>query len=190
MIHNILAFLKGELNERVDFKGDAVGYIDSIKDPPTFYSPLSLFLVNLEEEAQLRQADRYVHINANGQKQPAKPPLRLVMNILFAAKPSSEANYETAIGCLTEVMKFFQANPVLDPVRFPRMNEALTHTGGQQLMVEYHPLTYAQQNEIWSALKSAYLPSVCYRVKMIVYQEEPTVLEGEIETTTLTFRQT
>ncbi len=166
---------------------DAVGYIDSIKDPPAFHSPLCLFLVNLEEETQLRQADRYVHINVNGQKQPAKPPLRLIINILFAAKPSARADYETVIGYLSEVMRFFQANPVLDPAQFPNMSK--NGLENWKLIAEFKPLTHAQQNEIWSSLKSAYLPSVCYRIKMIVYQEEPTVIEGEIETTTLTFRQ-
>lgn len=166
---------------------DAVGYIDYTKDPPAFHSPLSLFLVNLEEETQLRQADRYVYMNANGQKQPAKPPLRLILNIMLAAKPSASANYEVAIGYLSEAMKFFQANPVLEPVQFSSMIK--NGLENWKLIAEFKPLTYAQQNEIWSSLKSAYLPSVCYRIKMIVYQEEPTVLEGEIEMTNLIVKQ-
>lgn len=189
MIDQVLTFLKAELNDLLEQSGERekVDFIDSSKDPPAFSSPLSLFLVGFEEETQLRPADRFVHTNDNGQKQAAMPPLRLILNVMFAAKPTSGSAYSTCARHLSEVLKFFQANPLFTPVLFPKMKDA--DLGGIRLVVEFKPLTYAQQNEIWSSLKCAYLPSVCYRVKMIVYQAEPTVLEGEIETTTLTLRQ-
>lgn len=187
MIDKILTFIKEELNGAFHGnEGVIVDFLDSSKDPPLFSSPIVLFLANLEEETQLRAADRFLYFNNNGQKQPSMPPLRLILNVIFAAKPKTSVAYETGIQYLSEVLKFFQANPVFSPVQFPKMMKDL---GDMKLIFEFKPLTYAQQNEIWGSLKSAYLPSVCYRVKMIVYQEEPAVLEGEIEKTEFTLRQ-
>lgn len=191
MVGKMIFFLKETLNasfrekEGSSFEGEVVDFIDHGKDPPVFHFPISVMVVNFEEETQLRSADRY-SLAAHGQKYPAFPALRLMAHLLFAAKPSSPANYENALEQLANVMKFFQANPVFSPGQYPLMYDK--GLGDQKLTVEMLPLTYAQQNEIWSALKSAYLPCVCYRVKMIVYQEEPASMAGEIEKTEFNFR--
>ncbi|MCB9304634.1 MAG: DUF4255 domain-containing protein [Lewinellaceae bacterium] len=187
MVGEVLEFLKGELNAVLEKTEGSVDYIDHKEDPPHLHSPVSMLLVNFEEENQLRPADRYSSLNVYGIKQPAQPPLRLFLHLVFAAKPSGDADLITALRHLSSIMKFFQANPVLEPVRFPGM--MANNLEGRKLVVEFNSLNYSQQNEIWSSLKSAYLPSVCYRIKMVIYQEPPATIVGEIEEPEMNIQQ-
>ena len=51
--------------------------------------------------------------------------------------------------------------------------------------MELTTLPFAEQNEVWSALRTTYHPSVLYKVKMVVFKDEETVATPVIEETIL-----
>ena len=55
----------------------------------------------------------------------------------------------------------------------------------ERLVIELVTLPFSQQNEIWSALRVAYHPSVLYKVKMVVFQDEDGATPPDIGETTI-----
>lgn len=164
MIHLLFDFLKAELNqhlEKTETTAGEVGYPKFSTDPPEFKSPgVNLFLVNLEEEPVMRRADRYLQYDESGKTQPAYPPLRLNLYFVLAAKYE---NYRMAMKQLSSVLEFFQAHPVFTPHSHPGLPGQM-----DKLVVQLKSLNYSQQNEVWSALKTPALPSVCYKAQLMI----------------------
>ena len=55
----------------------------------------------------------------------------------------------------------------------------------EKLIVEMISLTFEQQNHMWGTLGAKYLPSVLYKVRMLVVQrsaEAPASLVSEVQT--------
>ncbi|MBL7803969.1 MAG: DUF4255 domain-containing protein [Saprospiraceae bacterium] len=190
MIHSLLAFIKRRISAAwggvVHIGGiDVVNYIDQGSDPPSFHAKINLLVIRLEQETQLQQAERFSYQDDEGRSFKSQPPLYLNAYVLVAAKPNpgdsnNYYNYEGALQNLSKVLALFQANPVFKAETDPDFPSEL-----EQIIVELAPLTLTQQNEIWSSLKTAFLPSVCYKMKMLVFREQPVVGEGEIESLVL-----
>jgi hypothetical protein len=173
-------------NQLLDFIGhdpdgedySIVNFVDHMVDPPGFNARVNLMLINIEEEKLMRPADRYIQVDEEGKAQKSKPPLMLILYMLIALKPSSkstDSSYGDTLQNLSKVIQFFQSNPFLTKANFPGMPAGLNH-----LFIEFNPLTYAQQNEIWSALKRSYLPSLCYKIKMLTYTGDAYPQESEV----------
>jgi len=185
MINDLFDFLRTSLLKWLgkpdDEEGAEVNFVDINGEQPAFDAKINILLISLEEDRILRPADPYSVINESGAQERVKPPLILNLNILFATKPikgkkSDGYNYLEAMRYLSQVLQFFQANPVLTSDRYSKFPEGI-----DKVIMELIPLTYAQQNEIWSSLKVAHLPAVCYRAKMIVIQEEVVAGDRDIE---------
>jgi len=131
-------------------------------------------LINMEEEGHLRPSDRYSRISTNGAREPVFPDVRLNLYVLFV---SHFLDYTDALYYLGLTVRYFQAHPVLNHKDVPEMLPEI-----DKLIVELVTLPFNEQNEVWNALRSAYHPSVLYRVKMVVFQDQPSVLgAGEIK---------
>lgn len=185
MFHHVFSFIKNRLLEYVEGTGsaeEAVNFVDLNSDPPAFKSNVNILLINIAGENHVGLPDPYLRINEQGQKVKVKPPLQLIVDVLFAVKPnggqasSRDFNYLISLGYLSRVVEYFQANPIFPRTVFPDLPAGL-----DRLVVEFHPLNYSQQNEVWSALKTAYLPSVCFRLKMLTFQSEPAGPEKEVK---------
>jgi hypothetical protein len=194
MIDKVLNFFQNQLEDYLNPDPNdiaiKVDFINLGTDPPGFPATINILLINLEEETQLRPPNRYLFTHENGQQLPAQPPLRLTLHLLFAAKTvssenSSASTYTEAIKQLSKVILFFQSHPLFEPDQNPDMAEE----GIPELAIEFLPLSYAQQNEIWGSLKRSFLPSVCFKVKMVIIQEKPAMMEGEVEQIDLKLRQ-
>lgn len=143
---------------------------DAIKFPLNKVTPL---LINVEEEDQLRPGDRFSRISVNGSREMVFPDVRLNLYILFV---SHFQEYTDALNYLSLIVKYFQSHPVLDHQNTPALPQDI-----DKLIIELKTLPLAEQNEVWNALRSAYRPSLLYRVKMLVFQAEPSVsAPGEI----------
>lgn len=173
MLKDLFEFVKNELLEFIghDPQGvdeSVVNFVDHSVDPPVFNAKVNLFMINMEEEKVMRPPDRYIQLDEDGKEQRSNPPLMLNIYMLIAFKPSGgnpkDFNYGDTLQNLSKVIQFFQSNPFITPAIFPALPEGLG-----QLSIELNPLTYSQQNEIWSALKRAYLPSLCYKIRMLTY---------------------
>lgn len=152
-------------------------------DPPTFHpESINLLMINLEEERLLKTPNPYTQLSQEGIINSVSPPLRLELMLLFAAKFS---NYSTGLKHLSYTIQFFQANPVFSSRQFPSLPIDV-----DKLNMEFYSMNSTQKNEIWSSLKTAYLPSIVYKLKMLVYQEDIPSLEGEITEAQINLNQT
>lgn len=183
MIGKVLVFLRKRLDDylRAELGGagddpvaDKVVFLDGDKmDPISFQEgAVSALLINLEEERLLRAADPYLGVQDDGKPQRKHPDLRLVLYLLFAARFKQ---YDMAWDHLTKVIEYLQLNPVFDPARAPDLP-----VGVDKLTSELMTQTFSEQNDIWNALRTTYLPSALYRVRMVVLRDAKPTLSDQI----------
>jgi hypothetical protein len=123
---------------------------------------LGLCLVNIEEE-RVTKAQRASTLSADGLITYLNPELKLNLFVLIAANCSQ---YRTGLTLLSSAIRFFQSKNVFDHDNTPELD-----AGIQKLIVEMCTLTFEQQNHLWASLGAKYLPSVLYKVRMLVVQE-------------------
>lgn len=126
---------------------------------------IGLTLINIEEERLLQaQLPERVYINGNHIVMP--PELKLNLTLLFHIRYTN-GNYEQSLRYLSNVLTFFQAHPSFTADAYPALDQRI-----EKLTVEMLSLGTEQLNQIWTYLGSKYLPSVAYRVRMVVLQED------------------
>jgi len=163
---HLSSYLSAELGISPDEAGaDKVVFVDGDKvDPITFPSgAVSALLINVEEERVLRAADRYVRRADDGSPQHVQPDIRLVLYVLFVARFKE---YEVAWEHLSKIIEHFQGVPVFEQETTPELP-----TGIEKLGMELVTLRFAEQNEVWSALRATYHPSILYRVKLVAMRD-------------------
>ena len=173
MLNDVLVFLKNTLNA---YLGSGATQPAAQEEQVTFLSgqstdtlsfklgAVSLVMINLEQENALRPPDLYSRSLSNGKIQKVQPEIRLVVYVLFVA---NYQQYEDALGMLSAIIQYFQGHRVFGPQDSPELPETI-----QQLVVELVTLSFADQNEVWSSLRLPYNPSVLYKVRMAVFQDE------------------
>ncbi|RLA26184.1 MAG: DUF4255 domain-containing protein [Gammaproteobacteria bacterium] len=175
MINETLTFFKNSLNDYLQAKSsntldeiqeDRVVFIEGEKlDPISFkMDAISLLLINLEEEKSLRAPDLYSRTDQNGTSLKTQPEIRLNLYILFVARFKQ---YENSLDHISLIIQFFQSNRVLNQHNSPNLSNKI-----HNLSVELITLPFGEQNEIWSALRTTYHPSVLYKVKMLVFADK------------------
>jgi hypothetical protein len=188
MISESLIFLKDHLNEHlsaqagpiaVDSTEDKVVFLDGEKmDPVSFkLGAVTTLLVNVEEERVLRAADPYVRIAPDGARQRTQPEIRLNLYVLFVARFKL---YEQGLSYLSRIIAHFQTHRVFDHQNAPALGERL-----EKLIMELTTLSLAEQNEVWNALRTTYLPSVLYKVKLVAFRDEAAASAPDIGDTSL-----
>jgi hypothetical protein len=182
MIGEVLVFLKNQLNDYIKpIRGhdgtqpDPVDFIQGDStDPVTFKSgAISVLLINIEQENILRAPDLYRRTTPNGTQQNVQPDVRLNLYVLFVAR---YPRYEDALDSLSLVIRYFQNHRLFTHTDAPALSANI-----ERLVIELITLPFSQQNEVWSSLRVAYHPSVLYKVKMIVFQDEDVAAAPEIE---------
>jgi hypothetical protein len=180
MIDAVLLLLRDQLNDHLhaqstagngDSVEDFVVLVDGEKmDPIVFKSgAVSALIVNIEEDATIRAADPFRRTLANGAKVPIAPEIRLNLSVLFVAR---YRRYEQGLARLSSIIQYFQNHRVLDHTNAPRLSSRI-----EKLAIELVTLPFSEQNEIWGTLRTAYHPSVLYRVRLVTVAE-PDPLPG------------
>lgn len=183
MLNDVLVFLKNHLNTHLSSAANAtdaataeemVVFVDGEKiDPITFkLGAVTALLINVEEENTLRSPDPYLGITANGNKLKVNPEIRMNLFVLFVARFKQ---YELGLSYLSDIIRYFQNHRVFDHGSAPELSEDV-----DKLVLELVTLPFAEQNEIWNALRTTYLPSVLYKVKMVVFRDEDSRLSPEV----------
>lgn len=172
MIGNVLAFVRRQLDEhlRAEFPagtdpiGDKVVFVEGDKMDPLTFAPeaVSLLLINLEEDRVLRPPDLYSRSLPNEAALRVNPDIRLILNILFVARFKQ---YDAAWNHLTQVLSFFQSKPTIEE------GDPGVPVGVERLTFELVTLRFAEQNEVWNALRATQHPSLHYRLKMVVLRD-------------------
>ena len=187
MLNDILVFFKNSLNAylregktNVGAEEDQVAFltgqnIESLGFP---INAVSLMMINLERESTLRSPDLYNRSLPDGTVQRVQPEIRLNLYVLFVAHYQQ---YEDALRNLSAVIQYFQNHRVFGHQDSPRLSENI-----QQLIVEMVTQSFAEQNEVWGALRLPYHPSVLYKIKMVVFQDNAPEQAPEITDSAIT----
>lgn len=136
---------------------------------------IGMMLMNVEEDRIMRsQMPDYAYVN--GSHVVLQPDLKLNLSVMFHTRPSTPDKYAQSLRFLSNLMTFFQAHPVFTPDEYPGLDPRI-----DKLAVEMQSLTSEALNQIWTYLGSKYLPSVVYKVRMVVLQDlEPASIGAPI----------
>lgn len=183
MIGNVLKFLRDELNQHllIDAQDEqdeknAVELLDGAEtvEPVFKTDTITLLLFNIQEERQMRQADRFQRrIPAGDSDTPdiikrVYPDIRLYLHLLFIANHS---DYAAGWNRLGRVIQYFQSHPVFAPDQAPQDDHKLP-SDISKLILELIPLDFSQQNDIWNALRVSHQPCIHYRARLMVFQDQ------------------
>jgi len=133
-----------------------------------------LALFQIDEERSLREQFPE-RVLIGGREVVMPPPLKLNLVVVFAGRFQQ---YDQALRTLSLVLTFFQAHPVFTPSDSPGLP-----TGIDRLAVELLSYGPEQLNQMWTCFGGKHLPSVIYRLRMIVLQDiEPSGTGAPITT--------
>lgn len=192
MIGDVLCLLRDRLNafisasvadEDAEAAGEArVQLIDGGKSDPVEFrlNAITVLLVNVEQETSQRSVDDYLRVPGEGPLRKLQPEIRLNLLVLFIARFTA---YEQGLNQLGQVIRFLQQHRALDHGNTPGLPQAI-----EKLVLELVTLPLSEQNEIWSALRISYHPSVLLRVRMVVFRDAdgavvPQIGETKLRTT-------
>jgi hypothetical protein len=183
MLRTALEFLSDELNaylkrkDATNFGNEDIVMISSLMTPDGTFAVVSdggevskiiLTLVNLEED---RISDaQYNYRKTDDKIQIINPPVNLNVFVIFSVFAN---NYSTALRLLSYVISFFQGNQVFDSDKYPGINAKVDNDKPWQkvgrLLVNLHPITFEQQNNLWAALGAKYMPNVIYKIRTMSF---------------------
>ena len=148
-----------EYNDTVKLSGIVGQDGSSAKDTD---NSLILTMVNVEEERILKSQLPTVE-TINGQTGKVNPEIKLNLSLLFTANFN---NYKESLKFLSHVVSFFQINHEFTPVTNPALDPAI-----RKLIADMHTISFEQQNNLWGAVGAKYMPSVLYKLRLIVVKE-------------------
>lgn len=173
MIGGVLSFIRksldAHLKARLAIPGDPIAdkvvFLDGDKMDPVAFpeGAVTELLVKVEEERLLRGADPYKSVQEDGKPLVVSPPLRLGLHLLFVSRFKQ---YDLAWDHLAEVADFLRTHRC-----FERADHADLPAGVERLAAEMMSQSFAEQNEVWAALRAAYHPSLLYRVSLAVLRD-------------------
>jgi hypothetical protein len=175
MIGDILKIVAKEVSDFIDKGGDLPSDKKSVilhkpnKINEKFNIPdnsISLSLLNIEEEKVVRKSATAVKKVIEGKVYQHNPPVNINLQIIFIS--SFKNDYISELNYITKVIEFFQQKPTLTSEN----TKELGALGVEKLNFRLNTLTLEKQNTLWSLLGSQYMPSLVYKVSMIVIQEE------------------
>lgn len=178
MLDIALRFLRDELNADIARRlgaGAASVALTKLVDEGGKLTPelnsLALTLINIEEDRVLRnQLPEYTIMN--GRHMRAEPDLRLNLDVMIAAHFQV---YDQGLKYLSLALGCFQSQPVFRAETHPALPAGL-----QQLAVDLQSPSFEQLNQIWAYLGTKFLPSILYKVRLVVLRDEGTALTAPI----------
>lgn len=125
-----------------------------------------LFLIQLDEETSLKNASGRGSITG-GAFAERNTPLFLNLHIFFCTNFRGQ-NYIEGLNYLSAIVRFFQQNRTLTPPASLGFSKSI-----EKLSFELCKLDYDQMSNIWSSIGSKLLPSVIYKVRIVVMGDSP-----------------
>lgn len=158
---------------------DNVALFESIREetpPPGTNKPnIIISLVNVEEEASLKNNPHYRTKKINGEVDYHNPPQFINLYMLVTANHS---NYMEALQKLSLIMQFFQSKKIFtvpsafNPARAQSTAELeldFTDEEAQELKlnIELFSMTFEQVNHLWGSLGGKQIPFALYVVRLV-----------------------
>lgn len=125
-----------------------------------------LFLIQLDEETSLKNSSGRGSMTG-GAFADRNAPLFLNLHIFFCTNFKGQ-NYVEGLNYLSAIIRFFQQNRILTPAVSLGFSDGI-----EKLSFELCKLDYDQMSNIWSSIGSKLLPSVLYKVRIIVMDDSP-----------------
>ncbi len=139
---------------------------------------LGMTVINLEEERTVK-SQLPTHAYVNGQHVVREPDIKINVHTLIGA---NYQQYDEALKFISLVLVFFQSHPVFTPTDYPALDPRI-----ERLAAELQSPTYEQLNQIWGFVGAKQLPSVIYRIRMVVLQDaEPGEMRPPLSAVTTT----
>lgn len=154
-------FLTGTGSDRVKVKLSNV--VDDAGKYAFEQDLIGLSIINIEEERTVK-THLPQHAFVNGQHVISAPELKLNLYLLFAANFKF---YEEALKYLSLMLTYFQSFPSFTHEAFPGLDPSI-----ERLTLELQSPSFEQWNQIWGCNGGKQLPSVIYRVRMVILQPE------------------
>lgn len=187
MIHTALAHIGDLVNQHFvnEFSaGEKVVLSNVVNADGTIPSGLEnkivFFLVGVEEEITLKN-NLNRSSDSKGTSFAKRPPvLQIKVQLLFSANFMGD-NYDEGLAYLSSLIRFFHSNKVIqvpsrsgkDPNNRLSSEERSTATAVQRLSFELCKLDYSELSHLWSAIGAKLMPSVLYKVGMVVFDDLP-----------------
>lgn len=177
MIHDALDFLRSRLNEYLNLKLDPTGngqgsFVQlanvawndtnnqsSSTDGSNFNAFITL--VNVEEDRISRPQSNSVRNNNTTIYK--NPKIYLNLYVLFSVNLSS---YLESLKRLSYIIQFFQYQNVFTPLSTPDLPD-----GVEKLILDLDTLSFQDLNNLWGIMGSKYLPSVLYKMRLVIIDE-------------------
>lgn len=183
MIDNVLDVIKEEIDTfmKLKMKDNREQYIhlvpvlDQDGKPSVTENTICMSLVKIEEDKINMSNGTQVAYSAKG-PQYCNPPVKVNLYVLFSASTSDgqEKNYKEALKRISRVIEFFQAKNVFTSANTPMLD----HSVGK-ITSELFNMNIDEQNHLWSMLGGMYRPSVLYKLRALMIQEEHALPAGE-----------
>ena len=102
------------------------------------------------------------------------PAQHLIVTLLFSAYNQEQKveNYEDGLVKLERVIRCFQKQNVF---------EVIADSAPVKLILDMESLKISELNQLWSMLGNKYMPSVCYKMRLITIQNDTKTDEDVIE---------
>ncbi len=125
-------------------------------------SEIIITLVNIEEDrisknpnGIYRKVDRVIKAN---------PKILINLYVLFSAQSS---DYPEDLSRISKVIQCFQSTNFFTQPSFASLDPGI-----EKLHLELYTMNFEQVNHLWSTLGGKYLPSVLYKMRMVVIADE------------------
>jgi len=120
-------------------------------------------IINIEEERTVKtHLPEYTYVN--GQHVVREPELKLNLYVMFAANFKI---YDEALKFISHILTYFQSQPSFTREEFPGLDPRI-----EKLTLELQSPGYEQLNQIWAFIGGKQLPSVIYKVRMVILEPE------------------
>jgi hypothetical protein len=164
MIDKVLNILADELNaycnEKLQIQENIV-VLSNITNPDGSVSPgidnkIVFTLVSINEDIEFR--------NIPPGNTPKSTLANLSLSVLFSACFGSN-NYNEGLRYISVVMDFFRQKSIFIPANTTGMDTSI-----EKIAVQLLPMTKEDQYQLWSTLRTSYLPSVVYQIQAQIPQ--------------------
>ena len=186
MINHVLSAIRNELNDFIKVKDPTnFGDLDIVvlsnlvtqngelafttSNNNQSEHKIVITLVNVEEERVLKEQN-YFKKSPQDTIISLNPEIKINLSVLFTAYSTS---YDTSLRILSYLLGFFQMKNVFTAQNTPELNGYI-----DRATIELQTLSAEQNNHLWGYLGAKYMPSVVYRVKLLIIQEGQKTMEG------------
>jgi len=125
------------------------------------------FLLKIDEESSLKNRGSHSSEMSSAQYPVKAPPLFLNLYVIFCANFRNQ-NYIEGLNYLSSVISFFQQNKFIVPTISNGLSKRV-----EKLSFELCKTDFDQLSHIWSSVGSKLLPTVLYKISMVVFDDTP-----------------